>query len=88
VSISDSLVHDSSTVLIDSREKREFEVSHIDNAVWVGYDTFKMKRIKHIPKDQKIVVYCSVGYRSEKIAEKLIKKGYTKVSNLYGGVFE
>jgi hypothetical protein len=33
-------------------------------------------------------VYCSVGYRSERIGEKLLKLGYTDVVNLYGGIFE
>lgn len=75
-------------VYLDAREKKEFKVSHIKEATWVGYDTFNIKRVKDIPKNQKIVVYCSVGYRSEKIAEKLISAGYTDVSNLYGGIFE
>jgi hypothetical protein len=29
-----------------------------------------------------------VGARSEKITEELLKKGYSDVSNLYGGIFE
>ena len=33
-------------------------------------------------------MYCSVSCRSEKISERLIKMGYTNVSNLYGGLFE
>lgn len=41
-----------------------------------------------IPKDAKIVLYCSVGYRSEKIGEKLQKMGYTDVNNLFGSLFE
>ncbi|MBC8047867.1 MAG: rhodanese-like domain-containing protein, partial [Fimbriimonadaceae bacterium] len=45
-------------------------------------------RLGSISNDEKIVVYCSVGYRSEKITEKLIAAGYTNVSNLYGGIFE
>lgn len=79
---------DKNIVYLDAREKREYKVSHIKEAIWTGYDTFNMSRIKDIPKNQKIVVYCSVGYRSEKIAEKLICAGYTDVSNLYGGIFE
>ena len=41
-----------------------------------------------ISKDATIIVYCSVGYRSEKITKKLNKMGYKNVSNLYGGIFE
>ncbi len=77
-----------SIYLLDAREKREYEVSHLKNAIWTGYDSFKMSRIKAVPKDAQIVVYCSVGYRSEVITRKLLKKGYTNVSNLYGGIFE
>jgi len=79
---------DSTTVFLDSREKTEYTVSHLNKAVWVGYDDFDMSRVKHIPKSQKIIVYCSVGYRSEKITEKLDKAGYTNVSNMVGGIFE
>ena len=75
-------------VFLDAREQKEFNVSHLQNAVWVGYKTFDVKTIRDIPKNKKIIVYCSVGYRSEKIAEKLLKAGYTNVSNLYGGIFE
>ena len=41
-----------------------------------------------MPKDASIVIYCSVGVRSEKIGEKLIAAGYTNVKNLYGSIFE
>jgi 3-mercaptopyruvate sulfurtransferase SseA len=35
-----------------------------------------------------IVVYCSLGVRSENISEKLNAAGFTDVRNLYGGIFE
>lgn len=41
-----------------------------------------------IPKDAQIAVYCSLGIRSETIAIKLKKAGYSNVTNLYGGIFE
>lgn len=77
-----------STTFIDSREKVEFDVSHIKGATWVGYDDFDMARMDAISKNEPIIIYCSVGYRSEKIGEKLLQAGYTNVSNLYGGIFE
>ena len=75
-------------ILLDAREKNEYDVSHIAGAIWVGYDDFNLNRMNEIPKDKNVIVYCSVGYRSEKIAEKIIADGYTNVSNLYGGIFE
>lgn len=75
-------------VFLDAREPEEYAVSHIQGALPVGYDHFDLASIQNLPKDTAIVVYCSVGYRSEKIAEKLIRAGFTRVSNLYGGIFE
>lgn len=69
-------------------EHDEHAVSRFDNARWVGYDEFKLDRVKDLPKDAPIVVYCSVGYRSEKITEDLQAAGFTNVRNLYGGIFE
>lgn len=79
---------DSLSVFLDAREKKEFEVSHVKNAIWVGYDDFDLNRVKNVDKTKKIIVYCSVGYRSEKITEKLTKAGYKNVSNVVGGIFE
>jgi rhodanese-related sulfurtransferase len=77
-------------IILDAREPKEFEVSHIKNATLVGYDFFDIKTVteKYTNKDQKIVVYCSLGIRSETIAKKLKDEGYTNVLNLYGGIFE
>src|SRR5690606_1763531 len=38
------------TILLDAREKEEFKVSHIKNALWVGFDTFSLeKTMKLLP---------------------------------------
>lgn len=79
---------DNSTLFLDARERNEYDVSHIQGALWVGYDDFDMARLAGVPKETPLVVYCSVGYRSEKISERLLAAGYTNVANLYGGVFE
>ncbi|SDS35358.1 Rhodanese-related sulfurtransferase [Polaribacter sp. KT25b] len=78
-------------ILLDAREEKEYKVSHLENAICVGFDNFKLEEtIAKLPEDKKakIVVYCSLGIRSEIVADKLIKAGYTNVYNLYGGIFE
>jgi rhodanese-related sulfurtransferase len=75
-------------VLLDTREKREYEVSHLKDARWVGFVNFNLKSVAAIPKDANIVVYCSIGVRSGKIGEKLMQAGFTNVHNLYGSIFE
>ncbi len=74
-------------ILLDIRAPEEFEVSHLEGARLVDYDQFKVKNLKDIPKDSEVIVYCSVGYRSERVGEKLLAAGYTNVKNLYGGIF-
>ncbi|WP_298766297.1 rhodanese-like domain-containing protein [uncultured Polaribacter sp.] len=78
-------------ILLDAREPKEYEVSHLKDAIYVGYNKFKLKEtVAKLPKDKnaKIVVYCSLGVRSETVAHKLIEAGYTNVYNLYGGIFK
>ena len=73
-------------VILDTRRKKEFEVSHLPNAIWVG-EKFKMKRLNKIDKEKPVVVYCSVGVRSENYGEDLLEAGFTSVYNLYGSIF-
>ncbi|MCZ4318855.1 rhodanese-like domain-containing protein [Aequorivita viscosa] len=77
-------------IILDAREPDEFAVSHIKTALNVGYNDFhsEEKQLQKLNKNIPIVVYCSVGIRSEKIGEKLKKIGFTNVKNLYGGIFE
>ena len=91
ISVNDLKKDTEKVILLDSREPKEFKVSHIKNAICIGYDNFDLnKTIEKLPsnKNAKIVVYCSLGIRSEDIAEKLKKSGYTNIYNLYGGIFE
>ncbi len=84
-----NLQHSSGSLrILDTREKEEYQVSHIPGSSWVGYESFAPKRVKAFEESDTIVVYCSVGYRSEKIGEKLRAMGYKNVYNLYGGIFE
>ncbi len=76
--------------LFDAREAKEHAVSRIPSATLVGFSEFSEELItaRFPAKDSLIVVYCSLGIRSEEIAEKLVKAGYSNVRNLYGGIFE
>ncbi|MCA6407991.1 MAG: rhodanese-like domain-containing protein, partial [Cytophagales bacterium] len=53
-----------------------------------NYGSYSIEDLKKLPKNEKIIVYCSVGYRSERVGEKLQKLGYQNVYNIYGGIFE
>lgn len=76
-------------VILDSRELDEFKVSHIEGAILVGYNHFRLSSLPdNVDKKTPIVVYCTLGVRSEVIANQLIENGYTDVKNLYGGISE
>ena len=76
-------------VILDSRDLVEFKVSHIEGAKLVGYNHFRLSSLPDsIDKKTPIVVYCTLGVRSEVIANQLIENGYTDVKNLYGGISE
>jgi len=82
------LTEPAAPILLDAREPDEYAVSHLQGAKNVGYEDFDLKTLANIDKDAPIVVYCSVGYRSEKIGEKLQKAGFKNVVNLWGGIFD
>jgi len=83
------IIPEQQNFIMDAREEEEYKVSHIPGAHWVGYSTFEIDSLEQrVPKDTSIVIYCSVGIRSEDIGERLLERGFTDVHNLYGGIFE
>ena len=78
----------SNFLILDTRKKEEYNVSHIPGAVWVSEKVNdSIYAFAKAKKDQPIVVYCSVGIRSEGFGERLKKIGFTNVQNLYGSIF-
>jgi len=73
-------------LLLDVRTAAEYEVSHLQNAQRVppGAPASVIQR----PKDQPIVTYCSIGYRSGDFAQMLERAGYTNVRNMTGSIFK
>ena len=75
-------------LLLDARTPAEFKVSHLRGARFVNYDSVAQERFVGIDRRRPVVVYCSVGYRSERLGERLHALGFKHVRNLYGGLFE
>ena len=72
--------------LLDDRESAEYEISALKGAINVGFLFFNKNKVDTFKKSDTVVVYCTIGARSETVGEKLIKAGYTNVYNLYGGI--
>ncbi|WP_133273185.1 rhodanese-like domain-containing protein [Hymenobacter radiodurans] len=75
-------------VLLDTRTPAEYKVSHLTGAKFVNFDSFEKNEFTGLSRDQTVVVYCSVGARSERVGERLKALGFRDVRNLYGGVFQ
>ena len=53
----------------------------------MNLDGSSIDDLKNVDKSKLIIVYCSVGVRSQSFGEMLEKKGFTNVKNIYGGLF-
>ena len=71
-----------SILYVDCRDRKEFEVSQIQGAIF--HENFDWKN----HQDKTIVVYCSIGKRSEDLSIEINELGAKNVFNLYGGIFE
>ena len=75
-------------LLLDARAGEEYAVSHLAGARHAPSESEAMRILDGAPKHRRIVVYCSVGYRSSALARELGARGYTDVHNLEGSIFE
>ena len=72
--------------LVDVREDREWERSHLPNAVHIGKGVIERDIETKIPDTEaEIVLYCGGGYRSALAADALQQMGYRNVCSMDGG---
>ena len=85
--LQEAMDRDKELIILDTRSPDEYAISLIPKATFIDYDNFSGKEVEHLDKNSKVIVYCSVGYRSERIGEKMQEMGFKDVHNLYGGIF-
>ena len=78
---------ESQPLLLDARTREEYEVSHLQNARLFS-DLENSINQNERDFSTPIVVYCSVGYRSCQIAQKLQARGHQRIFNLSGSIFQ
>ncbi|WP_028830260.1 rhodanese-like domain-containing protein [Proteocatella sphenisci] len=75
-------------IILDVRTQEEFDTGHIEGAVLIPNTEIRDKAKDVLKdKDQKILVYCRSGNRSQMAAAELISMGYTKVYD-FGGIID
>ena len=75
-------------VVLDVRTANEYEVSHLRGAIRVDPDGDLPQFLRGLDHDAPVVAYCSVGYRSSRLVERLKNEGFTHAQNLEGSIFE
>lgn len=74
-------------LLIDVREKEEWDEGHIPSAIHIGKGVIERDIAKHVhDKNEPLVLYCGGGYRSALAADNLQKMGYKNVKSMAGGM--
>lgn len=72
--------------LVDVRTQEEFDTGYIDGAILLPLDELETLATEFLPDlNQKILVYCRSGNRSESAARLLGEMGYTNVLD-FGGI--
>lgn len=75
-------------VLLDARSEKEFETSHLQGAVQANNVRAARQVLSQRGEKPTVVVYCSVGYRSSRLAKQLRARGVENVFNLEGSLFK
>lgn len=80
----DQYVNNSNYLIVDLREKEEYEKGHIEGAVHMDYDDIDNNTVS-LPYDKIIVMYCDRGGLSLMAAKKLSVSGY-RIMSVIGGM--
>jgi rhodanese-related sulfurtransferase len=68
---------------LDAQEQEEYDVSHLKNSIFVGYNKFESRKVTDLIS--KKIPYCLLFYWCSKLNVLFNSKmGYTNVKNLYG----
>jgi sulfur-carrier protein adenylyltransferase/sulfurtransferase len=74
--------------ILDVREPREFEICRIEGSTLIPLGEVA-KRLSEIPQGDDapdVVIHCKMGGRSAKAVKLLREQGFTRVTNLTGGI--
>jgi rhodanese-related sulfurtransferase len=80
-----SLLDKKRVFLLDVRTTDEYRQAHLKGAVLIPIDQVE-RRLREIPKDKTVLVYCAVGSRSRAVAGFLVQQGYREVYNMRDGI--
>ena len=78
--------------ILDVRTPEEYASGHINGSTLLAVQDIPeqelAEKLKEIPKDRKILVYCKSGRRSAEASGILARNGFAEVYNMKGGITE
>lgn len=74
-----------SAVVIDLRPAEIFKKGHIIGAIRATESDFRLPKMQQY-KDQPVILVCSRGLESQKMAPKLTAQGFSQLMTLEGGI--
>lgn len=77
---------DDNALLIDVREYFEYKKQRIEKSVNMPSSGNPDEYADTLNKGSSLFLYCSSGFRSRRVAEKLYDKGFLKLYSLEGGI--
>jgi len=84
--------NDQNTLLLDIRNKYEWEVGHFKGCEdqilehFNEFDDYANDLAQNVDKDRKILMYCTGGIRCEVFSAKMKERGFKDVNQLEGGI--
>ena len=72
-------------VLLDVREEWEYQMVHLEDALWIPFGELP-RRCSEITPGVEVIVYCHWGMRSLDAAFLLQQLGFKSVKSLEGGI--
>ena len=80
--------HRQPPVLLDVRTRDEWDVSHVPGARRVDPGVSAEMTLPNANRDNEVVVYDAIGYRSAELATRLRAAGFTHARCLDGSIFQ
>lgn len=79
-------VKEGNTVIVDVREKNEWDEEHIPDAIYISRGMLELEIEEKVPDvSTTVIVHCGGGGRSALAAESVQKMGYKNVRSMAGG---
>ncbi|HHN48446.1 MAG TPA: rhodanese-like domain-containing protein [Bacteroidales bacterium] len=79
----------SGAIFVDVRQdyKSDFKAFDVEKIIYVNHTEIE-KRYQELPKNEFLIIANSVGLHSKEVVEFLLNKGYTRLANLNGGIYD